>query len=731
MRTKMHSFALAAAVACSAHCADLRADDALAFWCKGTPPATLPRVPSVPKDELDAPAPNELTLLGTVGVRLVGMAILRSMMQATVDGGMFEPAAIEQHAVNEQARADAYRRRIQEISPGTVLGPPGGNTRASQHVADNEREKFIEAAKWVNETNRKAAAEMHAAVAATRQLLESGADPDMTMVEDLCITPRDLLIRAQQEFPDDTQLRNLIAQLPPERQPPNAVTKAFRAQPSKRSTMEGNPGAKPEMVFSPEKLAEALQGPLRACKPPRNTLSICESATAKPPVVRSARQRAIAAFDQGAAQRTPLWWARLEQEFPGDRSRLRYRTNGDCWRTNGKGRLDCNQWFALAVSVGDDIAGKPYQTRAGTFALAENDKLPDGYHVMNRPPALHVVRSGVLRLDSMVTELPAAFIWPDAARHDAVPETADKGSAWLVAHMDALMQNIPSVVNMTLLPGFSCSRTCQLTLSTEIVAAAADWKHHLRPLPIDALFAVTTPAGDFVDSNFATIASHMHDYVTAAAKRDPGVNEWTRQDYEGFVSRLETRSVVANDRMPFIGFTYVPRYDTIARDVKLMRGGLRSHWMTYPIDCAVHRAFHPDRDNTNGSCASYALTLRLAVGAENLRPGVVARTTGRQIILARNLCFVDGKNAALDGWSGACAADSRRIPLADVFRHELGHWLGVQHVDDLGEGDATDIMTPVIGGTLRFTNRSRNEAQARLGQESTAPLRINEELRLW
>lgn len=726
----LHIF-IAIAITCSAHRADASADAALAFWCDGKQPETLPRVPSVPRDELDAPAPNELTLLGSVGVRLVGMAILRSMVQAALDGGMASPGAIEQHAAAEQARADAYRRRIGELSPGILPGGSGRGTNGSQQVADTERENFSAAAKWLTTTNEKATAEMQAGVTAVRQLLKSGADPDMTMLEELCITPRDLLIRAHQEFPRDTALRTLIAQLPPEREPPNASTRAFRAKPSTRSIMEGNPAAKPEMAFSPAKIAEALQGPLRACKPQRKTLGICERAAAKPPVLRPARQRAIAAFDEGAAQRTPQWWTRLEQEFPGHRSRLRYRANGQCWQTDGKERLDCSQWYALAWSVGDDIAGTPYQTRAGAFALARNDKLPDGYHVLNRPPGLYVARSGALRLDSMVTELPTAFIWPDAARHDTVSLTADKGHAWLVDHMDALMRNIPSIVNMTLLPSFSCSRACQLTLSTEMVAAAADWKHHLRPLPTDALFAVTTPAGDFVDSNFATIASHMHDFVAAAAKRDPGVVEWTRQDYDGFVRRLETRSVLASNRVPFIGFTYVPRYDTVLRDVKLMRGGLHGDWMTYPINCAVHRAFHPERHNTNGSCTQYALPLRLAVGTANLPSGVVARTTGRQIVLAQNLCFVDGRNAVVDGWSAACAAGSRRIPLADVFRHELGHWLGVEHVDDPPAGDATDIMTPVLGGALRFTNRSRNEAHARLGQESAKPLRINEELRLW
>ncbi|HVJ63078.1 MAG TPA: hypothetical protein VM555_10250 [Tahibacter sp.] len=728
----MISFTKAILILCVLACrCAIANDDATTFWCEGRQVPSLPSVPKVPKAEIDLPAPSGLSLSGMLATRLLQLSMFASGTQQAADTAFDAAAYRREFAQSEADREANYRRNA---SKAGVAALPGDPVRSRANAAA-EADAHVEMMKLLKENNRIARAGISETTAAVARLFAEGADPDAPMLADLCITPRDLIVRARREYPESAEIERLLAGLSRERVPANTVGRAFLDSPSSRERLRTDPEHVPLMDPSPEKLVQRIAGAMRTCRIPADRkLSLCAKPADADPSIRSASPHKAVSLpkaDPNGASRHDDWWQLLSQQFPIARKQFALRDGETCSpMENVSTNYPCARWYPVAAKAGNTLAGQAYHTRLGTFALRDASVLPDGFHVIGDKPALYAVRAGVVSRVADNIDLPTAFVWPEFARHRTEIGPLDKAIQAMIDSMEQVMKNLPSVVSATIVPAFDCDRACARVLSTELVAAAADWKHHLRPLLIDALFAIDTPVGTYVDNTYAVTVGHMNSYVAQARKEGEPVDDWTAQRYDGLVRGLDRFSVVAKYPSPFVGFTFVPADDETTRDRKFARGGLQSAWLTYPMRCAVQRAFHGALSTRAGECAQYDLQLRLSLSAADLPLGVVARVEDRTIELARGICLVDGEDRPVSGWQPVCAGTSPRVRVADVFRHELGHWLGIEHVADAEDGD-TDIMSPVIAGAMNFSRRSRNTAIERIRLDTSEPLRISESLLLW
>ena len=679
------------------------------FWCDGTSLTSLatPEVLPVEPDEIDHPANSGLTLLGTAAAQLLRQVVVSGGDQIVSDliyDKNFRTAMIKKYFPRGSVDRETSKKMQQFIDAGST----------EPHIG--MRERTMGSMTILSTIDR------------IKHLIEAGANVDTPMFDDLCLTPRDLILRAYAESPALTQLDDLVRGLVPESVPPNEKAKQFLQRP-----FRNDPKAKrffdlSDSPLKPGDVAALVPTKMRPCKiPPSPPLSLCRNRASRESVRIANLWNPVGAPPSGDPSRDVAWFATLGSVSTVAREQFFYRDGRRCRKIfDPKVDDDCERSIPLAAKLGDSLRHERYRGRRGAHDLRGDEVLPDGYHLLGEPPALYTVRAGVVERTDIAVDAPVAFIGPDIASHHDVVAPGSEAETWDDAYLVAQLTKLPAIVSLRPAEKFDCDAQCRAALATEAIAATADWKHHLRPLAADALFAVDTDLGLFIDNVYFASTSQIE--AAARARRKPQRGELPK-DANAAAAAIAARSVLGRDHAPFVGYTLLPASEIQARSPQYRNSQLQQAWKSYPRDCAIEVALTLDAQRDASVCGPQARTLRLSVESGPLADRVIALVEDNRVVLSGGVCLVDARDEPLSGWGEVCTGARRRIPLVVVLRHELGHSLGLH---DIGtqEENVADVMDETIDQTMRFTAQSRRAARAAITSPGSTPRHVNGMLRL-
>lgn len=714
-------------------------DQGLALWCNGDFAADVTdhRIPDFQPEEINRPAPSGLTLLGTLATRLLQVSSRIAVLRIQAD-------AVPKNAVQrfteslraQNRRLESFRDRMKQ-----AIGQSLPNTRPNQE--DKRMAEDLD--RWGDELRldiTRSEAEIVSLVSGIQSLIAAGADPDAPMIRELCITPRDIITKASREHPESREVQNLLEQLSPEPLALNAIGDGFVNGPTIRDLAKTSMmGEFAEFNWTPSRIAETLPGTMRDCTiadEPR--VSFCPRAVPALPKVVAGRDASTSPASD-PPDRTPApqaysgnvldWHQAIARESMVAQNWFLARDGDRCLQVGGNGtRMSCDGWFPIGASVSASWDATSYHARTGRIGMPVGSVLPDGYHVVGEPARLIAIRAGQVLQVTTNPPVRPAFIWPDFAIHRTVAPTNRETIKVMQDELDHLLERWPSVVNFTISSELDCDAACTTIVSTEMVQAVADWKHHVRPVPIDVLFAVDTPAGLFVDNNYLVATAHLNNYITLRRWQDPGFGDWIEQKYDPEIRNMVEHSVVAKMFTPFIGYSILPMEDGLARDRRFIRRGLNSEWITFPMKCPLERAFESSIEPKHATCAVYSPRLRLSLRKAALGPGIVAKLDGRNVVLSDTACYLDGRGVPIPGWATHCGTAGQGTKLADVLRHEVGHWFGIGHVAvGISDSGWSDVMEAKLPDQMVFSPASRDAALKAMTEDSRGTTRTDEEIR--
>lgn len=681
-------------------------DNQLDFWCDGKslPSLVTPEVPPVGPGEINNPANSGLTLLGTAAAHL--------LRQLVVTGG---DQLVSHYAYDRDVRAAMVKKYF-----------PRGSTDAATRKMMQEFVKAGSTEPHINLHERSVGfMTVGETFARIKQLIAAGADVDAPMFSDLCLTPRDLLLRSHAESPALTNLDELVKALPPERVPPNEKGKQFLQRPFRNDPKARRFFELSDSPLRPDDVAALVPTKMRPCKIPESPLlKLCRNRATRESIRIANLWNPVGAPPSGDPSRDAAWFATLGRVSTVARDQFFYRDGKNCRKIFDANFFDtCDRSLPLAVKIDGSFRRTAYWGRRGSHDLRGDEVLPEGYHRLGNPPALFVVRGGVIERAGVDVDTPTAFIGPDIGSHHDVVAPGSEADTWDDQQLVAQLAKLPAILLVKPTNRLRCDTRCRATLATESIAAAADWKHHLRPLATDALFALETDLGLFVDNTFFASVSQVDAVVRAnPERRGPGPvfrSDTATTNARDAASKLASRSVLGRNHAPFVGFTLLPSADRSATNPQYRTSNLQQVWKSYPLDCTLETALMPDERRDASACGRQARTLRLGVESGPLREGVVALIEDNRVVLSESVCLVDARDMPLSGWEDACTGARRRVPLVVVLRHELGHSLGLH---DIGAQDSSvsDVMDGRIEETMRFTAQSRQSAREAIASPGPA-----------
>lgn len=690
------------------------------FWCDGRLstearyPVLPPELPELVPGEIDRPSNSGLTLLGTASVHLLRQVVVTRGDHRVRD------------AFGDRKFLEAVKNKY--FKPGTVH--PQMIQKMDGLIAnssDDPRTQFAD--RWTGGTL------ISFTLSHIEKLIAAGADVDAPMFADLCLTPRDLILRSFAEAPASSHLKPLIERLPPERAPPGSKGRLFREQ-----TFLGDPQSNAffeltDSPLKPENIAALVPTKMRPCKiAPSPPLGICRNRASRESVRIANLWNPVGAPPLGDPSRDVAWFTLLSRVSAVARDEFYYRDGRRCRKIFEESvEADCAQSPPVAAKLGRGFANLRYQGRRGAYTLRGDEMLPDGYHQIGDPPVLRVVRAGTFATAGFADNAPVAFIGPDIGSHHDVVDTDGEMDTWNDRSLVDQLRKLPVLVKIGPAGSFRCDARCRSVLATEAIAATADWKHHLRPLAVDALFAVDTDIGLFVDNSYFASTAQMD----ALAHADSGLRglgrylkaRMTPAQPGAAASSLSTRSVLGRTHTPFVGYTLLPDGETVARQPKYRTTGLHALWKSYPEDCTLAVVLARDDQRDGLACIRHAGALRLSVESGPLANRVVALIENRRVVLSNRVCLVDARDTPVSGWEDVCVGARRRVPLVVVLRHELGHSLGLHDIG-IKEESVADVMDETIDQTMRFTAQSRQAARAAINTPRSTHRHVNGMLRL-
>lgn len=531
--------------------------------------------------------------------------------------------------------------------------------------------------------------ELRRTLAHIARLHEQGADFDQPILAELCLTPRDLLMRAAREPEMSEQISRFLGTLGAERVPPNALGVKFRGATGTAASFEqaliggGLPAEFTQNTI--DQIAERASGPFRLCDTSAYEKMAACALDTPPKLVRVP--------DTEAAPRSPL----KAVPIPAIRGFERPWCNVS-WPSDASTCQHTLDAIGTRLVSVDSIA---YLGRGGLTSAGSEINLPDGMHMLGSPPQPYQVAYGTLTRLSRPVDFPT-FITPHPAERCVAPVELQPKSTINLSAMAAIVLTVE---------GTGCDARCTSAISTEVVGALADWKAFIAPnAPI--LVSIATPNGIFLDSRTASKMAFLERTFGV-----PALKQHLSKPYDadeiGSLMESSHRLTYQNPHfdedktIPFFGYTMARTDSSFWGDGKIgIPEELSNHG--YFTRCLLSLSFGQPRE-----CQFGEQVMKIHIGIEkNMAP--IATINNRSVRLNQCTRFIDSAGNEIDMGSGDCAKPRRTVRMSSLLIHEIGHWLGMEHSSP--DKCPKDVMGASYSENSCFTQCTANDARSVLGK---------------